>query len=298
MTWWYSSLATMVLPSGATKASSAANGTLPGRLPAIGNFQKMCPALSTARMRPLPRSAISRPCGNGPAALAAAGAGEAGVAGDVGEAGEAGSPAAGAPAGGWGGGGIAGRDRGERPNRRGAVHRSWLGAVIKERGYRQRRQSRRRARRSRGRPRGAGVHGAGMTLGDARVMGGHASSVRARAPHTLRNVYRVTAPASQKAGGVFAAATAARSLEEVEPRGRGEPGGDHERHDHADEAHDPTSSSRWDRGCRPRGRGRPGRGRHRGRCRGRRRRARRGRVIAHRVCRLNLRSPFLHPRSP
>src|SRR3974390_1176888 len=80
MIWWYSSLATIVLPSGDTNASSAANGKPDGRPPGPGNCQNTRPALVTARMPPLPRSAISRPCGNGPLDAATA---EALAAGDA-----------------------------------------------------------------------------------------------------------------------------------------------------------------------------------------------------------------------
>src|SRR5436853_531974 len=61
-----SSLATIVLPSGAMNASSAENRCPLGRLPGPGNDQATRPLSVTTRSRPLPRSAISRPPGKWP----------------------------------------------------------------------------------------------------------------------------------------------------------------------------------------------------------------------------------------
>src|SRR5450759_5215549 len=85
--WRPSSLATMVWPSGAKKASSAENARPFGMLPATGNCHTICFASLITMRRPLPRSAISRPFGNGQVAAAAGVPGaEPGVlaAGDVG----------------------------------------------------------------------------------------------------------------------------------------------------------------------------------------------------------------------
>ena len=68
ITWWASSLATIVRPSGAMNASSAEKRWPLGRLPATGNRHRTCFASSTIRSRPLPRSAISKPSPNRPAA--------------------------------------------------------------------------------------------------------------------------------------------------------------------------------------------------------------------------------------
>src|SRR5665811_9991 len=60
-----SSLAVIVLPSGEKKASSALNGVDRAKLPATGNVQTIAPAGSRTVSRPLPRSAMSTPFGNG-----------------------------------------------------------------------------------------------------------------------------------------------------------------------------------------------------------------------------------------
>src|ERR1035437_4958700 len=85
--WRPSSLATMVWPSGEKNASSAENAKPFGMLPATGNCHTIFLALSTTMRRPLPRSTIIRPFGNGQVAAAAGVPGaEPGVlaAGDVG----------------------------------------------------------------------------------------------------------------------------------------------------------------------------------------------------------------------
>ncbi len=64
MTSCSSSLATMVLPSGEMKASSAANRWPGARLPRTGKRQSTFPLSSTNSNRPLPRSAMRRPAPN------------------------------------------------------------------------------------------------------------------------------------------------------------------------------------------------------------------------------------------
>src|SRR5450759_2590642 len=72
--WRPSSLATMVWPSGEKNASSAENARPFGMLPATGNCHTIFLALSTTMRRPLPRSTIIRPFGNGELSGATAGA--------------------------------------------------------------------------------------------------------------------------------------------------------------------------------------------------------------------------------
>src|SRR5450756_406152 len=63
-----SSFATIVRPSGARNASSAANAWPAGTASAVGKRHQMRPVRSMARMRPLPRSATRKPPGKVPPA--------------------------------------------------------------------------------------------------------------------------------------------------------------------------------------------------------------------------------------
>src|SRR5450759_5961880 len=63
-----SSFATIVRPSGARNASSAANAWPAGTAPAVGKRHQMRPVRSMARMRPFPLSATRKPPGKVPPA--------------------------------------------------------------------------------------------------------------------------------------------------------------------------------------------------------------------------------------